>query len=194
MSQDIAHPKNPAPLTEADVYEATRQFIAAYALPALPPEHIVQGWQNRASLPAKVNDYAVMSILFDTQHGTPVELFEATDPDKSVDGKLTVKGLIELSMQVDFCSENDVARQQARRLSIVTGSSIGVQHFNDYGLSSLFAEDVRDLSFVGDARQFVRRYTATLHLAINAGVVVDFPYFDTVKMFRVEDVDAFHKP
>ena len=67
MSQDIARPANPAPLTEADIYEAVRQFINIYALPEMPVEHIIQGWQNRMSLPAGTNEFAVMSIIFDTQ-------------------------------------------------------------------------------------------------------------------------------
>lgn len=194
MNQDIAHPSKPAPLTEADLYEACRQFVATYALPSLPLDNIIQGWQNRASLPAGTNEYAVISVLFDTQHGTNVETFYANDPDKTPDGFLAVSGLIELFVQVDFCSEGDVSRQRARRLAIVTRSPIGVQFFNDWGMSSLFAEDVRDLSFIGDAKQFVRRYSTTLHLSINEGVFVEFPYFDTVRASRVENVDVHHKP
>lgn len=193
MSQDIAHPENPALITEADVYEATRQFIRAYALPALPLEHIIQGWQNRASLPPGTNDYAVMSILYDTQHGTTVETFDAPSPNKEDPGVLSVVGLVELAVQIDVCADSDVARQRARRLAIVTRSSIGVQHFNDWGMSALYADDARDISFVGDARQFVRRWMTTLHLSINEGVTVELPYFDTAKMQRVEDVLVHHK-
>lgn len=194
MSQDIARPANPAPLTEANIYEAVRQFINIYALPEIPVEHIIQGWQNRMSLPTGTNEFAVMSIIFDTQHGTTVETFEAQNPDKTVPGILTVKGLVELAVQVDICSETDVARQRARRLAVVTRSSIGVQHFNEWGLSALYAEDVRDLSFVGGEKQYVRRYMTTLHLSINEGVTVAFPYFDTAKTSRVENVDVHHKP
>ena len=193
MTQDTARPANAAPLKEPFVYEAVRQFVATYALPALPVAHIVQGWQNRASLPPGTNDYAVMSILFDAQHGTTVETFEATNPDKTADGVMTLKSLIELHIQVDFCSEDDAARQRARRLAVVTRSPVGVQFFGDYGMSALYADDVRDLSFIGDAKQFVRRYMTTLHLAITEGVTVEFPYFDTAELDRVEDVGAHHK-
>lgn len=194
MAQDVARPSNPAPIGEADIYEAVRQFVAAYALPALPLANIIQGWQNRAALPPGTNEYAVISILFDSQHGTTVETFTAPDPDKTVEGTIEYRGLVELFVQVDICSETDAARQRARRLAVVTRSPIGVQFFNDWGMSALFAEDVRDLSFIGDAKQFVRRYSTTLHLSINEGVTVDFPYFDTVEASRVENVDVHHKP
>ena len=194
MSQDIAHPENPAPLTEANIYEAVRQFVNAYALPAIPVEHIIQGWQNRMSLPAGTNDFAVMSIIFDVQQGTTVETFNADNPDKSVLGILTLTGLIELAVQVDICSETDIARQRAQRLAIATRSSIGAQFFNDRGMSALYAEDVRDLSYVGGEKQYVRRCMTVLRLSINEGLSVEIPYFDTVKTFRVENVDVHHKP
>lgn len=192
--RDIARPTNSAPLTEADIYEAVRQFVKMYALPEMPIEYIIQGWQNRMSLPAGTNEFAVITILFGTRHGTVVETFKAQDPDKTVLGTLTVVGLVELSVQVDICSETDFARQRAQRLAIVTRSSIGVQFFNDFEMSALYADDARDISFVGGEKQFVRRFMTTLHLSINEGVIVDFPYFDVVKMSRVEDVDAHHKP
>lgn len=194
MTQDIARPHDPKPIVEADIYEACREFVATYALPSLPMEHIIQGWQNRSSLPPGTNEYAVISILFDLQHGTNVETFTATDPDKVPDGVLEIRGLVEISVQIDFCAEGDVARQRARRLAIVTRSSAGVQFFNDWGLSALYADDVRDLSFIGDANQFVRRYYTTLHLSMNEGITAEFPYFDTVKVSRLENVDVYHKP
>ena len=190
---DIAKPSNPAPISEADIYAACKAFVATYALPALDAEHIIQGWQNRASLPPGSNDYAVVSILFDTQHGTAIETLAALgDPEPTAPGVLTVKGLVEVQVQIDFCAEDDSARRRARRLAIVTRSSIGVQFFNDYRLSALYADDVRDLSFVGDAQQFVRRYATTLHLTYWSGVSADFDYFTQAEVSRLGDLSASH--
>jgi len=193
MTTTDARPANARPLTEADVYEAVRQFILKYGLPGIPLANIYQGWQNRAALPGG-NEYAVMSILWTTQHGTAVEDLAADDPDKTAPGALTVKALLEIVVQVDFCSDTDTARQRADRLSIIARSSVGVMHFNDFGLSSLYADNVRDLSFVGSEDQFVRRCAATLHLSVNDGVTTDFDYFDTVQMERIENVDVHHPP
>lgn len=189
---DIAYPSNPTPLTEASIYEAVQAFVLAYGLPALAQANIVQGWQNRSSLPPSTNEYAVISILFDTQHGTTVESFQAEDPEIVPDGVLSVRGLVEAQVQVDFCAEDDTARQRARRLATITRSSIGVQFFNEYGLSALYADDVRDLSFIGDAKQFVRRYMTTLHLTYWSGSSVELPYFNTANIARIENIDVHH--
>ncbi|MDL2315511.1 hypothetical protein LJC59_00310 [Desulfovibrio sp. OttesenSCG-928-A18] len=194
MSQaDIARPSDPASILESNVYSACKAFVLAYALPAMSPHCVIEGWQNRTSLPADVNEYAVISILHDKQHGTAVEEYtwDSSSPDEV--GRLEVKGLIELAVQVDFCAENDSARQRARRLAIITRSSIGAQFFNECGMSSLYADDARDISFTGDARQFVRRWTTTLHLTLDQGISANFEAFDKALISRLEDVDAHHK-
>lgn len=192
--KDIARPFNPAPLSEADIYTACKDFVLAYGLPALPPDNVIQGWQNRAALPAGTNEYAIISLLFDTQHGTTVETFKADAPDTAPPGQITAKALVEVQAQIDFCSRDDAARQRARRLAVVTRSGIGVQFFNDRGLSCLYADNARDISFVGDAKQFVRRWMTVLHLTLWEGVTADFDYFNRVSVSRLENVDVHHPP
>jgi hypothetical protein len=191
---DIAHPSTPVPLAEADVYAAVRAFVLDFTPFPLEPANVVMGWQNRASLPPGTNEYAMISVLFDTRRGTAVETFQADDPDPARPGILSIRGLIEVQVQVDFCGENDLARQRARCLALVAGSSLGVQFFNDRGMSALYADDVRDLTFVGDSQQFVRRYMTTLHLTLVEGAAFAMDFFDQAKISRLEDVDAHHKP
>lgn len=194
MSQDVARPFDPTPVAEVDIYEVCRQFVLEYGLPALSPEHVRQGWQNKASLPAGTNEYAIISILSEVRHGTTVETFDAPDPSKDDPGNLSLNALMELLVQIDFCSIDDTARRRAQRLAIVSRSSVGPMFFNDRGMSLLYADDAKDISFVGSENQFVRRYMVTLHATISEGVAVKYDYFDTVKMERVEDVDMHHKP
>ena len=189
---DIARPFNPVPLAEADIYTSCKDFVLAYGLPTLAPANVIQGWQNRAALPAGTNEYAVISILWDQQHGTTMETFQADDPDTELPGQLTAKALVEVAVQIDFCSKNDTARARARRLAIVTRSSIGVQFFKDRGMSALYADEARDISFVGDAQQFVRRWMTTLHLTLWEGVSADLDYFNRVVISRLENVDVHH--
>jgi hypothetical protein len=179
---------------QGQLYEALRSFIGFAGQPALPPEHILQGWQNRMALPAGVNDYAVISILSTRQHGTPVEMFEAPDPDPAAPGILTVAGLLEIIAQVDFCAEDDTARQRAECLAVAARSSLGVDFLSQYGFSPLYADDPRDISFVGDARQFVRRWMVTLHLCrVGAGgLAVEVSWFDRAAVSRLENVDIHH--
>jgi len=225
----MADAQNPQPLPKGDLYEAMKAFIGFAGLPALPPEHILQGWQNRMALPAWVNDYAVISILSARQRGTPAEIFEpgaigpsqagGLDPNSRQSsgsaadsragttsagpgpglspgpGVSLVVGLLEVSVQVDFCAEDDTARQRAERLAVAARSSLGVDFLNQYGFSPLYADDPRDISFVGDARQFVRRWMLTVHLCgtQGAGLTVDVSWFDRAAIARIENVDVHHQ-
>jgi hypothetical protein len=189
---DIARPVNPAPLPEADIYAAVRAFVLTYALPALPPAVVIQGWQNRASLPPGTNEYAVISILYDMRHGTAVEEYAWNRDAPEEIGRISVRELVEVAVQADFCAEDDTARQRARRLATVTRSGIGVRFFNDRGMSALYADDARDISFVGDAKQFVRRWMTTLHLTLVEGVVAGFEAFDKARVSHLENVDVHH--
>ena len=192
--------QNSRPLPAGDLYEAVRAFVGFAGLPALPPEHILQGWHNHASPPAGVNDYAVIGAAFSVQHGTPVEFFEAPDPDPSAPGVLTVAGLVETAVRVDFCAEDDTARQRAFRLAVATRSSLAADFLNQYGFSPLYADDPRDLSFVGDANQFIRRWTVTMRLCGSggadsgggAGLTVEASFFDRAAVSRIENVDVHH--
>ena len=189
---DPARPANPTPVAEGDIYAACRAFVLAYALPALAPEHVFQGWQNRAALPEGTEEYACMSVVTSARHGTTVEHFSAPDPDPAAPGLLDVTALTRVGVMVEFCSAGDAARLRAQRFAVVARSSVGVQFFNDYGLSCLYADDVREHCFKGDANQFVRRYSTVLHLSLWSGDRVEVPYFDSASMARVENVDVHH--
>lgn len=176
-------------LTSADVYEAVRQFVHIGAVsasaPNIPLNAIYQGWQNRSVLPANGNDYAVISIISETQKGTNASAQQDED--------LNIYGLFETSVQVDICADNDSSRQRATSLKMLTRSTIGANFLKSFGISALHAEDVRDLSFVGDAQQFVRRHMTTLHLSYVAKVSVEYDYFNQAKLERCEDVSVHHK-
>ena len=192
LTDDIARPENAKAYSEAHIYAACKAFISTFTAPAINPKNIIQGWQNRMSLPPNTNEYAVMSIMFNKQHGTNIEAFDASDPDKTKPGILTVKGLVEVAVQIDYCSDSDDARGRAQRLAIVSRSSIGVQFFNDRGMSILYADDVQNSVFVDESEQYVKRYFTVLHLSVWDGISADFPYFDEAILSKVEDVNVHH--
>lgn len=183
---------NVSPIEEPDVYAACKAFILTYALPALEEDNVIQGWQNRASLPPGTEEYAVVGVLSGTRRGTTLEEFDAPDPNPVSPGILTVKCLVDVKVQVDFCSASDDARLRAQRFAAVIRSSVGVEFFNAHGMSVLYAEDVNDHSFVGDAGQFVRQYSVIAHLVCWSGDRVELDWFNQAAMTRVEDVSVHH--
>lgn len=184
----------PSPLSEGDIYEACRAFILDYVRPPLDAAHVIQGWQNRTSLPQNSNDYAVISVCSAVQQGSSVERLEFDgELEPGVPrGVLSVHGLMDVSVQAEFYSETDVSRQRAQRIAILFASSVGAHFFRERDLNPLYAEDVREFSDIGDANQFVRRYSVTLHLSCWAGEVVEQQYFDKARLSRFEDVDVHH--
>lgn len=196
-------PLNPAAVSEPDVYKAVKAFIAQYGLPAMPPatpkipSRIYQGWVNRAALPPD-NEYAVMSIISHFRRGTNVETFDASQAAIDEDGVLTTSELILCDVQIDFCSDphtgRDFARRRAQSIETVARSSLGPQFFAQYDMGCLYATDARDLSFVGDAEQYVSRWMTTIRLSFVTAVSAELPWFDAVNLKRLENVDVHHKP
>ena len=180
-------PLNPAAVSEPDVYKAVKAFISQYGLPAMPPatpkipSRIYQGWVNRAALPPD-NEYAVMSIISHLRRGTNVETFDASQAAIDEDGVLTTAEMIECDVQIDFYSDPH------------RPGNLASQFFAQYGIACQYATDARDLSFVGDAEQYVSRWMTTIRLSFVTAVSAELPWFDAVTLKRLENVDVHHKP
>lgn len=183
---------NDLPLPEPNLYEACRAFTLACALPALEPDCVIQGWQNRVALPAGTNDYAVISLVGDAQRGTTIEEFRVDEGNPDKPGFVELRGLLEVRAQIDFCGEDDLARQRARRLAVAARSSYGADFFKQRGLSCLYAEESEERVHVDEAKQFVRRYSVILRLSVWSGLRLEMPYFTRVRLERLEDVPTHH--
>ena len=194
-------PLNPSAVDEPDVYRAVYDFIAAYGLPEMLPApktgRIFRGWSNRMTLPQD-NEYAVMSIISHTRRGTNIETFDASQAAIDEDGVITTSELVLCDVQIDFCSDphsgRDYARRRAQAIETAARSSLAPQFFAQYNMSCLYADNARDMSFVGDARQYVSRWMTTVHLSFVTAVSAELPWFDAVNLKRLENVDVHHPP
>ena len=181
-----------AALPEADIYSACRDFVCACALPPLDPAAVFQGWQNRAALPAASEDYALISLISASQHGTAIERFCAPDP--ALPGRLSIEALLKVAVMLEFCGEGDAPRLRAQRCVLLARSSLGAAFFNERGLSSLYADPVREHCFKAETGQFVRRYATALHLSLWTGAAIDSSWFGLASLARLENVDSDHQP
>lgn len=184
---------NPQALSAPDVYAAVYDFVAAWALPAINPDYIIRGWQNRSHRPPDTNEYAVISVLSEVRRGTNVTTLR-TDPQNTDDGALVKGKLTECMVQIDFCSDNETARQRAAALETAMRDEFACDFFASYGINALYADDPRELSFVDGSEQFVKRYMITLHMSYWSELSASSDWFNQVQITRVEDVDAHHKP
>lgn len=175
-----------------DIEAAVTEFIHAFALPRLDKKAIFAGFANRAALPAGHNEFAVFTEIMHQRHGGNVTSFNQPRGDK--DGTLTIKKLVRVTLQLDFCSDSPLAMTRAQAIETMASSETGVNFFKEYGLSCLYATDPRDISAVEDATQYVRRASMELHLSYWAGLCLPQQGFDHVHVNRIENVDVHHPP
>lgn len=182
------------PSTPPDVYAAFYNFVLAYGLPRLPAANIYRGWQNRSALPPGSNEYAVISILGTNRRGTTVDelVIQGVPPDQ---GELyQLRTMYEAVVQVDLCSETDLARQRSYSLETSFRSMLGTNFFSKYGITAQYCSPIREMSNVDGSDQFVRRYSIDFNIEYWAGVDVDSAWFNQVVIQRLENVDAHHPP
>ena len=190
---DIAYYSNPRLVAGPDVNAAMHAFIGMYALPALPPEAIFAGYQNRVALPGGSNDFAVYNANSRVRYGTNVEEFILGD-DADVPDHTLVTTLYRIPARIDLYSDTDAAFHRASALEVVSRSPAGVQFFQEHGLSLLYADAPQDTTVVMDAEQFVPRWSITVHLSCCVRVAIAMQGFDVVSLSRLENVDVHHKP
>ena len=186
-------PINPEHVGVPDIYEAVGRFLLKYAVPAVSQGCIIKGFQNRIALPKGTNEYIIMTVLNHTRHGTNIYKFDASKAGTLEDGDETTIELVEVEVQIDCYSDSDAGRQRATAIEMMARSPYAVQHFREYGMSCLYADDVRDLTGITDADQFVYRHMTTLHLTYNATITMKLPWFDAVNV-NLKNVDVVFPP
>lgn len=179
-------------LEQPDLYKATKAFILAFGFPILEPDNVFQGWGNNMSLPANTNEYAVMTVLNTNRRGTTVENIVKSENSDETPERYELRTYFETLMQIDMCSDSDLARQRAYNLESTLRSSVGVNFYKQYGITAQYAENIFEAAFTNGSNQFVRRYILTFHLAYWAGVNVGSAWFNDYDLKRVEDVEVHH--
>lgn len=184
-----------APADQPDLLGAVNDFILAFCLPALPQERLYRAHQNHISPPKageQADDYAVMQHVGGERHGTNVRRFipgNDGSEDLTIHYKLSVE-----EVQVDFYGPHALARAQA--LAMLSWSMEGVSFFNQYGLSSCYANDPVNNTGLGGPgsgdNRFVPRYTVRAFFSVTTSQGVRQPGFDRATLTHVENVNVHH--
>ena len=83
--------------------------------------------------------------------------------------------------------------QRAQAVETIARSSGGVQFFNQYNISCLYATDIRDLTATMDAEQYVWRFMTELHLSFWSTVEQGLPWFEATTL-ELKNVDVIFPP
>ena len=182
-----------------DVLGAVNDFVLEYAfaepdLPALTQPQIIRGWQNYGGLPPKTQELVILTLLSASRHGTNVRTRRDADAPSGIIE--TVSRLAEHLVQSDFwCARPRMpeyaARTRAEIMEILARDPVGVSFFQKYGLSLCYADEIKALPFVNESKQWVARYSVTIHLTGWSGVEIPVDSFADVQL-RIENVDEHH--
>ena len=184
-------PTNPVRVTWPDVIAAVQAFLNKYT--GVQIDHVICGNYNRAALP-NTDEIVLYYPLRYERHGTNIETFDAAAVAQGQDGSLKNSTLVEVVFQVDCYSANGVnAMQRAQAVETIARSSGGVQFFNQYNISCLYATDIRDLTATMDAEQYVWRFMTELHLSFWTTVEQGLPWFEATSL-ELKNVDVVFPP
>ena len=137
--------------------DAVARFI--YWLGIAQPRQIRLAYQNFQTLPPGDDCYVIVTDIGRRRVGRSCEEF---DPLKD---ELVLKEYTEITIQIDvFDTILEKAIEKAQRIDTVALTEHGVKFFNRYGLSCLYADDVRPSSIDAEDGLFLGRATTTLYL------------------------------
>jgi len=164
------------------LYEALVSAVEQWALPALPKGLVRRGWVPRAALPAGTRDYAIVSILNRARHGTNTKTYTAPTSPQEPFGTITELTLRVATCQVDFYSESDAGFQRADSLVTFIRGTQGASWFRQWGIGSLYCDDVIGQDYTDGEKYQVMQSTVTLRLSYWSGLTSKLQFFDNVKV------------
>lgn len=178
-------------LTQAQIFSAVEQFLLNFSTPPLTSDglHVIPGNTNDQALPADGGDFCIYTPLFMSRRGANAEDWD-TAPAEAVN----YDEYVETVWQIDCFSRSMVSAQQlATTYELIARSEAGVNFFKPLFIDCLFAENLRNLSFVLDSKKYVSRWSLELHLGFWKQIQVSFDFFTSVNV-NVVNVDVSFPP
>lgn len=178
-------------ITEAQLFCGVEQFLLNFSTPPLAADglHVIPGNANDQSLPADGGDFCIYTPIYFGRRGTNVEEWQAEPIDA-----VNYCEYVETVWQIDCFSQSMVnAQQMAQTFDLIARSEAGVNFFKPLSVDCLFAENLRNLSFVLDSKKYVSRWSLELHLGFWKQIQVSFDFFTSVNV-NVVNVDVKFPP
>lgn len=161
--------------------KAIKQFILKFAEPSITANNIILGNQNNVVLP-ETEDYAIFHIMDVQRRGKGEQ--HLLSPDKNNDFVLQNTNVVRVQIELYCANGNgstDInAMLRAKSLEAVANSLVGVQHFNGYNMSCLYAESMKASIGVGDSGLLDFRWIVNLVLSYNSQHKLEVETFNTI--------------
>ena len=161
--------------------KAIKQFILKFAEPSITANNIILGNQNNVVLP-ETEDYAIFHIMDVQRRGKGEQ--HLLSPDKNNDFVLQNTNVVRVQIEL-YCANGNGSTDinamfRAKSLEAVANSLIGVQHFNGYNMSCLYAESMKASIGVGDSGLLDFRWIVNLVLSYNSQYKLEVETFNTI--------------
>lgn len=172
----------------ATTYDFVKSFAKGFDMPAYPDDHIVQGFQNMATLPEGTHEFCTITLLNSIKHGTDWQYWTNFRKDDPEPFEQHLKAVIEDIVQIDMCSaepytQPQVTLERAQALQLAANSNLATEfyeHESGGNATCLFAEDVQNLTGFDETKTYTCRYMLRLHLGIKAHAAYETDYFTHV--------------
>ena len=183
-----------------DILAAVYEFVKAYAYnpedansKQLTAEQIIRAGLNDAPVVSTSTELCIIAHVSTIRHGTNHYQYEYTEDPGTF--KERASEMLEHVISIDFLSAEPMQRQEitaerAQIIELLARSPTAVKFFNRYGLSSLFAENVTNVTGWDETKNYTARYNVQLHLGQRFNVATDADFFTRV---NVRSVNA-HTP
>lgn len=159
---------------------AVYDLLKHYLTPALDGEFIYWGNQNNISLPASTQDYVIFNLLSVERHGTNKSLYDAEGETESHDVEYEYIFQIDCYSLVDGSHDGITAMQRAQSIEILSRGGQAQALMEDDGFHLLYCDPPQDTTITTDDNTYVRRVTATLHIASHTVLSMDMEGFTSV--------------
>ena len=172
----------------AITYDFVKFFAKGFDMPAYPDDHIVQGFQNMATLPEGTHEFCIITLLNSIKHGTDWQYWTNFHKDDPEPFEQHLKAVIEDIVQIDMCSaepytQPQVTLERAQALQLAANSNLATEfyeHESGGNATCLFAEDVQNLTGFDETKTYTCRYMLRLHLGVKAHAAYETDYFTHV--------------
>lgn len=172
----------------AITYDFVKSFAKGFDMPAYSDDHIVQGFQNMASLPPGTHEFCTITLLNSIKHGTDWHYWTNFHKDDPEPFEQHLKAVIEDIVQIDMCSaepytQPQVTLERAQALQLAANSNLATEfyeHESGGNATCLFAEDVQNLTGFDETKTYTCRYMLRLHLGVKAHAAYEADYFTHV--------------
>lgn len=179
-----------------DILAAVYEFVKAYAYnpedadsKQLTADQIIRAGLNDAPVVSTSTELCIIAHVSTIRHGTNHYQYEYDQSQESY--KERASEMLEHIISIDFLSaepmqKQEITAERAQIIELLARSPTAVKFFAKYGLSSLFAENVTNVTGWDETKNYTARYNVKLHIGQRFNVAADTDFFTSVNVRSVK--------